>query len=261
MDSRQTASLNVHPIQDGTLLPVRVADELRSRIKDGTLPPGTRLSNEMELARALGVSRSTLRAAFDRLMLDGLIVRKRGVGTFVTTQPVVVTHLNINLGVTEFVRSSGAKPGMAELTMRQEPADERVAARLRLEPKAPVIAIERVRTANERRVIFSREFMPAHLLETYRRKFSVQDLEQFLRAEQSLYAFLKQCLGIEVHHGIASLQPVTARRPIAQKLHIPLRSVLMFIDQVDYDADGHPILLSEEWHVAGALTFTVYRTS
>ncbi|WP_051723134.1 GntR family transcriptional regulator [Streptomyces albus] len=50
----------------------RVADVLRDRIAEGTLPPGTRLSEEA-LGAALGVSRNTLREAF-RLLAHGRLV-------------------------------------------------------------------------------------------------------------------------------------------------------------------------------------------
>ncbi|NJQ03507.1 GntR family transcriptional regulator [Streptomyces sp. PLAI1-29] len=50
----------------------RVADVLRDRIAEGTLPPGTRLSEEA-LGAVLGVSRNTLREAF-RLLAHGRLV-------------------------------------------------------------------------------------------------------------------------------------------------------------------------------------------
>ncbi|MGP3925802.1 GntR family transcriptional regulator [Streptomyces sp. 8N616] len=60
----------------------RVADVLRERIARGTLPPGTRLSEE-SLGSGLGVSRNTLREAF-RLLADGrLVVHELNRGVFV----------------------------------------------------------------------------------------------------------------------------------------------------------------------------------
>lgn len=60
----------------------RVADVLRERISDGSLPPGVRLSED-RLATALGVSRNTLREAFRLLAHDRLVVHELNRGVFV----------------------------------------------------------------------------------------------------------------------------------------------------------------------------------
>lgn len=260
MDHPQPGSQPFHPVQESSPLPDRVAEQLRSMIIDGTLDPGARLSNEPELAKALSVSRSTLRAALDRLVRDGLIVRRRGVGTFVTSQQPVPTNLNVNIGATALICASGASPGIAELTVSQELGNDRVIESLQLDPASPVVAIERVRTANRHRVIYAREFMPAALLHMREPGISPSQLEQSLLAEHSIHAFFRQELGLEVHHGIARLRPAAADGLLANKLQVKPDSLLMYLEQLDYGADGRPLLLSDEYWVADAFTFSVHRT-
>lgn len=60
----------------------RVADVLRTRITEGHLPPGTRLSEE-DIGSALGVSRNTLREAFRLLGHERLLVHEFNRGVFV----------------------------------------------------------------------------------------------------------------------------------------------------------------------------------
>jgi len=60
----------------------RVAEALRNQIVDGELPPGSRLSEERVRA-AHGVSRSTLREAFQRLIRERLLVHELSRGVFV----------------------------------------------------------------------------------------------------------------------------------------------------------------------------------
>jgi len=62
----------------------RVADALRTRITEGVLLPGTRLSEE-DLGGALGVSRNTLREAFRLLTHERLLVHEFNRGVFVRT--------------------------------------------------------------------------------------------------------------------------------------------------------------------------------
>lgn len=60
----------------------RVADALRTQIAMGELVPGMRLSEE-RVREAHGVSRSTLREAFQRLIREGLLVHELSRGVFV----------------------------------------------------------------------------------------------------------------------------------------------------------------------------------
>jgi GntR family transcriptional regulator len=117
-----------------------------------------------------------------------------------------------------------------------------------------------VRTANGRRVIYAREFMPAELLHTRGPDVSLSQLEQSLVTDHSIHTFFRQLLGLEVHHGTARLRPAAADGLLARKLQIEPDSLLMYLEQLDYDADGRPLLLSDEYWVADAFTFSVLRT-
>lgn len=59
----------------------------RQRILDGSLPAGTRLPTELELAREHRMSRGTVRQALNALVHEGLIERVQGRGTFVRRLP------------------------------------------------------------------------------------------------------------------------------------------------------------------------------
>ncbi|WDP90579.1 MAG: FadR family transcriptional regulator [Desulfobacter sp.] len=63
----------------------QVFDQIRELIYRGKLKPGEKLMTERELAQAMGVSRTTIRDAIQRLAAMGLIVQKQGQGTFVKT--------------------------------------------------------------------------------------------------------------------------------------------------------------------------------
>lgn len=63
-----------------------VASELENRILEGSLKPGHRLAPERELAQELGVSRSSLREAIQKLVSRGMLESRQGEGTFVTSR-------------------------------------------------------------------------------------------------------------------------------------------------------------------------------
>ncbi len=251
---------NIAPIQNSVSLPEKVAEQLRDMVIRGELAPSAQLPTEPELSRAMNVSRSTLRTALHTLVREGLVVRRRGIGTFVAEQPLAANNLNLNWGVTEVIRATGATPGTTDLRVTTETADERLATRLNLTLGDPVVIVERVRLADERRVVFSRDHFAPALFAERPGGLALAELEAYLYEHQSLYGFLKEQLGLDFHHAGAWLRPVMADPALTEQLDIELGSAVLYIEQVDYDVNGQPLVLADEFHVAEAFNFTVYRS-
>jgi GntR family transcriptional regulator, transcriptional repressor for pyruvate dehydrogenase complex len=61
-----------------------VARDLEQRMLEGSLKPGDQLPPERDLAADLGVSRSSVREAIQKLVIRGMLYARQGEGTFVT---------------------------------------------------------------------------------------------------------------------------------------------------------------------------------
>ena len=70
-------------------------------IRNGTLRHGQRLASERDLSNQYKVSRSSIREAIRSLELQGLVVRKRGSGTFVNTDgsDSILSLMATNIGM------------------------------------------------------------------------------------------------------------------------------------------------------------------
>lgn len=231
-----------------------VLDELRHLIREGGLGPGSRLPSEPALAEMLAVSRGTLREAIRALELEGLLVHRRGVGTFLAAVPRLRNSLDVNFGVTQLIESMGLRPGTRLADVREEAAGNLAAGnlaaeRLGIHPRDPVIRIERVRTADGRPVVHSLDIIPRAI---------ARRLPEFSR-EQSIYAFLQESCGQVVQYGIARLMPAEADARVARLLGVKRGTLLMVVDQVDYAADSRAVLFSLEHHLADAFEMTVFR--
>jgi DNA-binding transcriptional regulator YhcF (GntR family) len=66
---------------------VQLAWALRARLRDGTLAPGQRLPGLRDLATALHINANTVRAVYQRLEHEGILVSRQGSGTFVSDAP------------------------------------------------------------------------------------------------------------------------------------------------------------------------------
>ena len=67
----------------GITLYYRIKEIIQDDIKNGILKPNQKIPNEIDIAVKYGVSRATVRQAILELAREGVVTRKRGVGTFV----------------------------------------------------------------------------------------------------------------------------------------------------------------------------------
>ena len=226
-----------------------LANELRARILAGEWRPGERLPSEPELARRRFVSRSSMRAAITVLEEDGFLNRKHGSGTYVAHRPALPNDLGRNFGVSSMIARSGMQPGSVAESAGAVPAPVAVAEALGVEEGALVSSLRRVRTADGRRVVDVSDWCRIDHL-------TPDELVEL--GEGSIYTALAE-RGLAVDHGVAQLTPRNADGEVAERLDVPMGTLLITIDQVDSTADGVPVLVSREHHIADAFTFTLLR--
>ena len=94
-----------------------LGDQFRSLLQQGILKPGTQLPPELDFAKTLDISRMTLRQALNILEREGTIIRRQGIGTFLTAQPLLPNRVDLNLGVTENIISMGLEPGVRDIAV------------------------------------------------------------------------------------------------------------------------------------------------
>lgn len=120
---------------------LRVADDLRRKILDGTLPPHTRLPSQARIRTEYGVSDTVALEARKVLMAEGFVEGRSGSGTYVRERPeprqVVRTGYRPAAGQSTPFRQEQADEGFKgtwESTSVQAEATACVAARLRIQP-------------------------------------------------------------------------------------------------------------------------------
>ncbi|OBF36732.1 hypothetical protein A5724_12760 [Mycobacterium sp. ACS1612] len=231
-----------------TLLADRLRDELLAEISGAQLPPGAKLPTEGELAKRFKVSRATVREAVRGLVEAGYVTRRRGSGSYVTERRRMPHGLDSTLSYLAMIETAGARAGMRVLAaaFEQSGADD---AALHLEAGETVLAVERVRTADDQPVIYSLDRIPARLL---RPGLDLSDLDP------SLFALLSSC-GHAADHATATLRAVASTSHTAKVLGIRRGRPLLYIEEIDYGRDGTPVMLSREWHVSEAFDVRINR--
>ncbi len=246
------ASLPINRIRHATLTDQTV-QAIQEAIKQGKFPAGSQLPPEMELLQMMGISRTTLREALRVLEEQRLIRKHRGLGTFVM-EHAIVKDMSRNFGITEMISQAGYTPGTRDFNIRLEQPSKAVSEKLRIPipDNSIIVVIERVRTANQTPVVWTRDIMPQEYLGGWMP--TSKELNQ-----RSLYECLEEYASIRIESGIASFTPVQANREIAEKLEIQRNDLLLLIDQVDLDQTQRPVLYSAEYHLTDKFNFIIHR--
>src|SRR3981081_2536856 len=107
----------------------RIQEEIRTGIDAGELRAGNVVPSERELARIHEVSLMPARHALASLEREGLVERRRGVGTFVAAPKI---HFNKLMSYTEQMGSRGLTPISKVLFAKVLANENEAAARLSL---------------------------------------------------------------------------------------------------------------------------------
>ncbi len=237
--------MTIRPLDRTSPIPLyyQIAESLTEAIKSGTVAPGERLDNEVELADRLGVSRPTVRQAVQRLVQQGLVVRRRGLGTVVVAsrimRPVALTSLYDDLSETQ------RHPTTAVLGAEQIEADDELAKILSVAAGSPVLSIERLRSADETPLALMHNFLRAGLLQGR----PAEDLQK-----GGLYELLRS-QGIQLD---AADQVVAARRATtheARLLQAPRNATVLTMTRTTFDPAGVPVEHGRHAYLADRYSF------
>lgn len=211
---------------------------LRRDIVHGVWKPGERMPSEAELITTYGVSRITVRQAFDLLVYDGLVYRRRGSGTYVTV-PLIEHGLNRIISFSEDMQRRGLHPGAEVIASCLEPASEDIAARLDIAPGTELAVLERLRLADGEPMSLERSHLVHHqchgLLEN-----------DFTRL--TLHEVLRERYGIRLTRAHQAVRALAADKLLAARLHVHIGTPLFYIERVSFRQAGIPIEYLQVYH-------------
>ena len=225
----------------------QLADQIAAGIDGGTLRPADRLPTERGLAAQLGISRMTVRQAFDLLEQRGLIERTVGRGTFVAAPRLDVVRGDRVLGFTELSEESGMRAGATVLHAGVEVAPPEVAAALELPAGARVARITRVRSAGGLPVTLEDSWLPDALFP----QITDRDLSG------SVYEVMGRVYDRAPARAVETLAAAVARDADTAALGITRRGPLMSVERVAYDAGGTPVEFARDRHRGDRARFVV----
>jgi GntR family transcriptional regulator len=209
----------------------RIQAALRDDITRGELEPGARLETEQELMARYGVSRATVRQALAGLVAEGLVEIRRGLGTFVAGG-ALEHRLGGFYSYSREIEAHGMRPGTLVRGLGVVSADARVASALGVGPGEKVVALHRIRLADDEPLIVETSYLPTALF---------PGLEAFDFGNRSLYETLTTEYGVRPTRAREAFLPLLLGEEDAEILGGTPGDPALQVERTTWDADGRTI--------------------
>jgi GntR family transcriptional regulator len=211
---------------------IQLIDILKEKVQLGTWIAGNQIPGEQDLCELYGVSRTVVRQALRELELDGVIMRRKGKGTFISSPKISEGLVQKLTGFYQDMVERGLKPSTKVLHRNVTPATEKVARFLDIAPGEQVIDLLRLRSVNEEPIQLVTSYIPLEICPA----LATVDL-----TNRSLYEFMENECGIFIAKGRRYLEAVLANETEAALLGIERGAPLLMLDSISYSETGKPI--------------------
>jgi GntR family transcriptional regulator len=225
-------------------LHVQTEELLRKIIKQPQYLKGKHLPNELELAKKLNISRGTLRQAINKLVFEGLLIRKKGFGTKVNN---MVSSKALNwLSFSQEMALRGIPIKNFELNISWVLPEESIANFFEIRGNKKVLKLERLRGRPEGPFVY--------FVSYFHPQIGLTGEEDFKRP---LYEILEKD-----HHVIANLskEEISARAAdkfLAGKLQVEQGGPVLLRKRFVFDRAERPIEYNLGFYRADSFVYTI----
>lgn len=229
-----------------------VRSRLLREMKEGAYRYAGKLPPEGVLAERMNISRTQLRDSLSQLEREGFISRHQGVGTVINRHVLAVkVRMDMEVEFMEMIAQSGHEPSLLSASFEIVPAGEAVAARLAIFSQDKVLRVVRLIGADGKPAIYCEDYIPAALIK--KKEYTERDLQK------PIFSFLKQFCALEPHMDLTEVNPAAADAALAGIFGVPQGTPLLYLDELDYDKEGMPMLYSPQYYIGGIIPHTLLR--
>nr|MBD3621081.1 GntR family transcriptional regulator [Sunxiuqinia sp.] len=226
-------------------LHAQVESLLRQMIELPEYQDGGFLPKEIDLARQLGISRNTLRQATNKLEYEGLLVRKKGVGTKVAKK-TVTTHLQHWHSFTQEMNERGVQFKTYSLNIEWVEADEKLASFFKVEEQTRVLRLSRVRGDDAGPFVYFESY--------FHPRIGLTGKEDFTRP---LYEILEDDFHVVPSLSKEKIKARLATSITAKRLSIAAGDPVLVRERLVYDPGDRPLEYNIGFYCADKFAYTI----
>lgn len=213
----------------------QLKDILRSQIRSGELQAGAMLPSEHELAEKYEISRQVARRALAELALQGLVVSRRGIGSFVN-EPRLTKQMAILGSFTQSLKAVAANSAVIAIQKAVQVGSQLTLDALELPEGSEIVHIQRLGLVDGEPVAVASGYYALEI----GRLFLDRDL-----GDTSLYALLEEHLGLRPLRADWIFSSVPASPELASNLDVREGFPILCNRGTTYDESDAPFEYSE----------------
>lgn len=226
-------------------LHAQVEKLLRKMIESSEFRNGGYLPKEIELAKKLGISRNTLRQATNKLEYEGLLERKKGVGTKVT-QNTVNTHLQQWHSFTQEMNYQGISFKNLLVETNWVEAGDKISGFFEIDVSQPVLKLSRLRGDDDGPFVYFESY--------FHPKIGLNGNEDFSRP---LYDIFEQDYHVVPTFSNEKIKARAASVITAKKLKIKRGEPVLVRERFVLDPGKRPLEYNIGFYRADKFTYTI----
>jgi GntR family transcriptional regulator len=206
---------------------------------------GKMLPNEVELAKRLGISRNTVRHATNKLVYEGLLVRKKGVGTRVADNPVT-TRLDSWHSFTQEMNDKGIPFINYSIKVDWVEAESHIAQFFGIAENRKVLKMERLRGVEKGPIVY--------FISYFHPRVGLTGKEDFSRP---LYKMLEEDYSTVVSVSKEEISARLADEDLAKILSIKKGAPILKRKRFVLDPGGRPVEYNVGYYNAEFFTYSI----
>lgn len=199
---------------------------------------GDQLPSEHQLCEMYQVSRTTVREALDALVNEGLLVREKGLGTFVADPKYLESWSGSAIGFSDSLSQQGVLIETRVLDLRTMPATPALRKELELRPHDEVYFLKRLRYIARVPILVVDSVIPARLF---------PGLDEVDFRTRSLYQTFRDSYNTPVWRVKRVIEAIAADATVAGYLELAAGFPIMYIENTAYTQEGTPIEYYTAW--------------
>jgi len=206
---------------------------------------GRLLPNEVDLAKQLGISRNTVRQATNKLVYEGVLVRKKGVGTWFADTSVN-TRIKNWLSFSQEMKSKGIKIINYAINTDWVIPDPVVADFFGIPKNEKILKMERLRGREDGPFVF--------FISYFHPRIGLTGKEDYTRP---LYEILEKDYAIVVKISKEELSALSADKNLAKMLGIKTGDPILKRKRMVYDPGSRPVEYNIGYYRADSFVYTI----
>jgi GntR family transcriptional regulator len=210
----------------------QVMNTVKDLIERGVWKPTDQIPREIDLCVLFDVSRTVIRQAIKELTHEGLLIRKKGKGTFVAEKKITGSLVQELTGSYADMAAQGLTLISEVLEQSIITPTSKIASYLQIDSSETVIKITRLRFVKEEAIVLVTTYLPYRFC---------PGLENVDLRQQSLYEVLATEYNLQIETGVRTIEAIEANSEEAELLGVAEGSSLLLINSISYLTDGTPI--------------------